>query len=177
MTRRPLTPTEVAEAQSVFQNSLETRRVHVVEGAAWTNWIARFAAWLKREPPPRLANAVGLANQVFFPHVLRTSAEDLAAGYFVDMAWLIHELTHAWQFQHTGLSYIPRALVLHLTKGKELYDYGGADGLRKALKTGVGWEDFNPEQQGDIARHYYIEQKRGRDTSAWDPYIGEMRRS
>jgi len=177
MNRRPLSPTEVAAAQSVFQNSLQTSRVHVVEGAAWTNWLARFGAWLKREPPPRLANAVGLPNNVFFPHVLRTKPADLAAGYFVDMAWLIHELTHAWQFQHTGLRYLTRALVLQVKQGKGIYGYGGADGLRKAVGAGKRWSDFNPEQQGDIARDYYLERKRGRDTSAWDPYIGEMRRS
>jgi hypothetical protein len=149
----------------------------VVEGAAWTNWLARFAAWLKREPPPRLANAVGLANRVFFPQAIRTRPEDLAAGYLVDMAWLIHELTHAWQFQHSGLAYVFRALVLHLRYGKELYDYGGADGLRKSKRVGKKWRDFNPEQQGDIARHYYIEKKRGRDTGPWEPFLEELRQS
>ena len=177
MTVRRLSSLERTEARLVFLETLAMDRVWVTEGAAWTNWIARFAAWLKREPPPQLANAVGLGNGVFFPHPLRTSGEDLASGYVVDMAWLIHELTHAWQYQHGGWGYAFRAMLLHLTRGNDLYDYGGAEGLRKAKEAGGSWADFNPEQQGDISRYFYIEKKRGRDTSAWEPFVEEMRQS
>lgn len=175
MSSRKLSETEITEARLVFADSLAYRRVRVVEGAAWTNWLARFANWLKRKPPPQLANAVGLGNFVFFPHPVRTSPRDLQEGYLVDMAWLIHELTHAWQFQHIGPIYALTAIVLHLRPNAQPYDYGGADGLRQAKRSGKMWKDFNPEQQGDIARHYYFEQRRGRDTGPWDPFVKEMR--
>jgi hypothetical protein len=91
------------------------------------------------------------------------------------MAWLIHELTHAWQHQHGGWRSVIAALKIHLTIGLQGYDYGGPGGLRKARGGGKALKDFNPEQQGDIARHFYVELKRGRDTSAWMPYVEELR--
>jgi hypothetical protein len=174
MRARRLTEFEVEQARLVFAENLDYARVRVVEQAGWTNSLARFAAWIKREPPPQMANAVGLGRHVFFPQRLRTSPEDVAEGYLVDIAWLMHELTHAWQFQHSGWAYVPAALRIHLTIGLRGYDYGGADGLRKASAGGKALKDFNPEQQGDIARHFYVELKRRRDTSAWDPFVRQL---
>jgi hypothetical protein len=66
---------------------------------------------------------------------------------------LIHELTHIWQYEEGGLVYIPEAIGAQRSAG---YDYFGIAGLRAALNQGLDFSDFNREQQGDIARDYYI---------------------
>jgi hypothetical protein len=35
--------------------------------------------------------------------------------------------------------------------------------------------DFNPEQQADIARDYYLRRKLGSPTAAWEPFVAELR--
>lgn len=67
------------------------------------------------------------------------------------MNWLIHELTHAWQYQHIGIRYLFKAILGHIRLGPKVYEYGGEKGLREAVADGVEFTSFNPEQQGDIA--------------------------
>lgn len=173
--RRRLTTVEVDEAQLVFGNNLPYARVRVAEGVLWPNWVARFGSWISRSPPPTTPNAVTLGNTPYFPTVLRTGAEDLDAGFLDDMAWLIHELTHVWQFHKSGPRYILDALRAHSNAGGRIYDYGGRAGLQEAISLGQGLSDFNPEQQGEITRHYYIRFKLSAETGPWEPFIAEVR--
>ena len=175
--RRSLTALEAAEAHRVFGSGLAYDRVHVVEGARWTNGLARLGALLQGEPPLQGDNGVGLGNRLYFPPALRTEAADLAAGRFEDMAWLIHELTHCWQFQRFGSRYIFEALHSQLVLGRRVYDFGGNEGLKEAEKNGRHLADFNREQQGDIARGYYVRLRRELDVSAWEPFICDFRRT
>jgi hypothetical protein len=55
--------------------------------------------------------------------------------------------------------------------GSAAYAYGWESGLTAALARGDRLEDFNPEQQAEIARHYYYRLKKGLDVSAWKPWI------
>ncbi len=175
MPRRRLTPSEVREGQLIFAQALPYARVWVHESAHWPNWLARLGNLLSGSPPPVANNSVTIGYSVYFPVQLHTSDVDLEARVFGDMAWLIHELTHVWQYQHSGPNYLTKALGVQLTKGPKAYDYGGLKGLDKASTEHRSLNDFNPEQQGDIARDYYVRLKLGLDRQAWEPFVAELR--
>ena len=85
------------------------------------------------------------------------------------MPWLIHELTHVWQYQR-GASLgglIIDAIDAH-------YDYEGEDGLRKAWNRGSAFDDFTYEQQADILSDYYTHLGR-KDLSAYEGFVDQVR--
>jgi len=171
--RRSLSSHEGNEARLVFGASIAYERVAIIEDVAWPNWVGRIGAWLSRTEAPK-NNAVTLGNRLYFPKHLLTDSPADPTGSLNDMAWLIHELTHTWQYQHFGLTYLPQVLWAHLRNGSETYNYGFEQGLKKALVSGDQLENFNREQQGEIARHYYYRLKQGHDISAWLPFISEF---
>jgi hypothetical protein len=90
------------------------------------------------------------------------------------MAWLMHELTHAWQYQHDGIRYLLEALM------HPIYQYAPAgqtqdEALKGFSKSGKVFRDFTREQQGDIVRDYYYYLTQNADVSAWEPYLKELR--
>ncbi len=176
MHRRSLSSYESIEAQLVFGDSIAYERVTIIEEVAWPNWVGRLGSWLSRTEAPR-NNAVALGNKLYFPKRLLTDNSADPAGSLNDMAWLIHELTHVWQYQHFGLAYLPQAMWAYFRDRSETYNYGFEPGLRKALTRGGHLENFNREQQGEIARHYYYRLKEGKDVSAWRPFIAEFQSS
>jgi hypothetical protein len=89
------------------------------------------------------------------------------------MRWLIHELTHAWQFQQMGWIYLLRAMLAQLTSRP--YDYEGESGLRMTRDGGGTILSFNPEQQGAIVSDYYVRLKTGAGVAAWQPFIDDIR--
>lgn len=171
---RKLKPHEQAEARQVFGAALDYDRLRVSEGRYFPNFIADVGALL-RGAKRRVDNAVTLGDTSFFPRELRAEA-----GNEDDMAWLIHELTHQWQFQRFGWRYLWEALQVQLNLGPAGYTYTDAkhgrpqDALRAAFAANKRFADFNREQQGDIARDYYRALKRGEDLGAWDPFFAEM---
>ena len=173
---RPLYDWEIAEARTVFGDRLQYERVRVHECATWTDLIDRIGRRLKRLPPPGLDehNSITLGNTCFFP-VQRPEALTPPDDPF-GMGWLIHELTHAWQFQQMGWFYLLRALTAQFRERDKAYDFGDAEGLRAARRDKWTLFDFNPEQQGDIAKTYYIRVRSGQDVSAWLPYIGDIQK-
>ena len=55
---------------------------------------------------------------------------------------LVHESAHVWQHQNGGTDYMSEALVAqHIGDG---YDF------EKGLDAGKGWDELNPEQQGEF---------------------------
>jgi hypothetical protein len=174
MPRRRLRPAEVREAETVFGASLAYGDVWVHEQAVWPNTLAKVAAMLSGRQPPPAGNSVTLGNSIYFPHPLRTGDSDLEARIFGDMAWLLHELTHVWQYHHGGLGYIASAAWKHVRLGPSAYDYGGGQGLVKAAAKRASFNDFNPEQQGDIVRDFYLRRKMGLDTTSWQPFMAEL---
>jgi hypothetical protein len=167
---RALTMMEIDEARLVFGNSMGYTKIKLVEDARWPDLLARIAAWIGGGPTPT-HNAVTLGNRLYFPVTLRTSPDDTGDISLPDMAWLIHEITHAWQYQHRGWSYFWQAIRAQIQLGIHSYDYGWEQGLYEALTRGESLHDFNPEQQGEIARHYYYRLKQSLDTQAWDPFV------
>jgi hypothetical protein len=89
----------------------------------------------------------------------------------------VHELTHAWQYQKMGWTYIIKALKAQFRDKELAYDFGGEDGLRKSMQKNMAFVKFNPEQQGNITQAYYVRLRAGNDTSAWEPYIDQIHKS
>jgi len=97
-----------------------------------------------------------------------------------DMSWLIHELTHVWQYERMGAIYMAKAIHAQDNAG---YDYGGVEALEE--NAGEGMLAFNLEQQGDIIRDYYnirngLNPRWGSGTTAdlptYEIYVNQVRR-
>jgi len=170
MPSRALSIVEVDEARLVFADSLDVTRIVIHEQVRWPDWISRLGASFHGEAPPS-HNAVTLGNHLYFPVELATDPAVDPEAALVQIAWMIHELTHSWQHQHVGIGYFFRALWVQLKQGSAAYAYGWERGLQDALARGDTLGDFNPEQQAEIARHYYYRLKHGLDITAWRPWI------
>ncbi len=100
-------------------------------------------------------NAITLGFGCYFPvgfPIEQTGPKDRE---FYKTGWLIHELTHCWQFQKMGIRYLFLALKAQFGLGENVYDFGGAANL--VAKRQQGWKifDFNLEQQGNITAAYF----------------------
>lgn len=172
---RPLRDWEVAHARLVFGDSLDYHSVVVHEGVFWTDTVSRLDRWVRHIPPPPAytPNAITIANHCFFPIILPHN--ELESDHWrYSFGWLIHELTHVWQYQNEGWSYLIGALAAHLTLGTRAYDFGGAAGLALANARGRSLSSFNPEQQGAILQTYCDRRRDAGDVSDWLPYVNEL---
>lgn len=151
---QPLTDPQVAAGRRVYGETIPWRQVRMYRGS----WVARVASRRAKQPI-----AVVTMRVVHVPPEFDTSSTR-------GLAWLIHELMHVWQGQHTGPSCMARALVGQLTRG---YDYGGEQALR--AKADQGLAAFNPEQQADIMRDYYRRLVAAGDLTPFRPYVDEVR--
>jgi hypothetical protein len=127
---RKLTPTEIAEAKKVFGNNLNYNQIQVDENSLF--------AWMGSKFNKINHLGVVVFNSINFNCKLNCNC------YNHDMGWMIHELTHILQFNKVGSAYIFYALYAQHTSG-----YYVGDVTNKKL------EDFNFEQQAEIARFYY----------------------
>ena len=146
MPTRALHPHELLEVQQVFGAGLDTARVVISEGDALPNWVGRSGAFLKRQDAPE-ENAITVGNTSYFPRALSSDVRDLA--------WLMHELTHQWQYQHLGIRYLLEALraptYVYADVG-EPHDVA----LKRLWNENKRFSDFSREQQGDIVRDYFL---------------------
>lgn len=143
--KRPLDPQERDAATKVFGPSLNCDRVRLATSA-----IIGFGS-----------NARALPGAIYFP------PKALTGDY---LPWLMHELTHSWQYQH-GVSMFETIW----NAIRRDYDYGDEAGLLAASAAGRRFGEFNTEEQGDIVRDYYCAMRAGRSTAAFDPFIAELR--
>ncbi len=166
---RHLEAHEIREAQKVFGDKFNYEDIRIFEGHELPNFLDDIGNIIKKMPKrdERTKNAITLGNWILFGRTLETERSH-------DMGWMIHELTHAWQFQTMGWDYLFQALHAQKKLGAKAYDFGGEKGLKSRRKRGASFKDFNMEQQGDIAKKYYQRLVEGGDTSAWDQYIQEM---
>jgi type VI secretion system secreted protein VgrG len=172
---RPLYDWEIKEAREVFADSLNYDRVRVHECAGWPDAIHVLGHRLQGRPiNPDEHNAITLGYHCYFP--ISMPRELTPVGNPFGMIWLIHELTHAWQYQHIGWSYLAKAFRVQITLGEAGYQYGDEAGLVAARQNNLPFSSFNPEQQGNITRDYYIRQRTGQDASAWSPYIDTVQK-
>jgi hypothetical protein len=177
---RNLYPWEIAAARQVFGDHLAYDRVRIHEGATWTNWINSIGRWLKRLPPADRStnNALTLAHHCYFPVPLPAAlpvpgdAQDYAVG------WLIHELTHAWQYERLGWIYLLRALSAQFQLGDAAYNLPSPAEL--LAKRAAGWTllQLNGEAEAVLTAQYYYalrdpaaNQER---LAAFAPYVADL---
>lgn len=180
---RPLRDWEIAEAKLVFRDTLDYASVRVHEGTSWPDAANQLGIWLKRiSPPPTYTpNAITIGNHCYFPANLPETQAEWSQWKYT-FGWLIHELTHVWQFQHQGWGYLYRALAAQFRLGTHAYDFGGAVNLIKVSQDGKTLSFFNPEQQGKIAQTFYdclrgnCDETTDRNVAAWLPFINELQR-
>ncbi|MFC1878447.1 hypothetical protein ACFLZW_00900 [Chloroflexota bacterium] len=171
---RPLYAWEIQEARIVFADGLRYQQVRIHENVKWPNRINRIGMFLKRMPYVEVNNAITLGNHIHFPIQILKEKAPVGHPEHYKLDWLIHELTHAWQYQHLGWKYLWMAINAQIREGKNAYDFGGVKGLKERYNKGLKLSDYNLEQQGDIARSYYLAICHGKDTSPWLPFITEL---
>jgi hypothetical protein len=171
---RSLCAWEILEARRVFGNGLRYEVIRIHEGAQWPCALHRLHAKLKGLPTKDVLNAITLGNHLYFPIHLPTTQLPVDNANFYLIPWLIHELTHVWQYQQMGWRYLFKALGVQARLGSKAYAFGGEAGLLEALLQGKSLADFNLEQQGDIAREYYRRLARGSDVSAYLPFVSRF---
>ena len=158
---RMLTPSEIHEAIRVFDNSIPYEQVRVVERSTLAQGIAALSGQV------HLPQGQRLAVTVF--HTLHFSTA-LQPGN-ADMPWMIHELTHVWQYCQWGPRYMTDALQAQSRYGPDAYDFSAG------VASGWAWEAFNPEQQAEIARAYYEALQAGTGAEVYQPYIAVLQRA
>lgn len=159
---RPMTETEIAFAESIHGDALDTSKVRIVEGAPTRAVTFRRPArprttCRERILPPITDQvvtskpaAVALFNRVLFDK--DWYLDDYLPDYpdqigLVAAMLFAHELTHVWQWQNrarTGYSPLRAA-----------FEHGGArDPYLFDLETEPEFSDFGFEQQGSIMEEY-----------------------
>ena len=151
---RPLTVNEIKTASAVLgEDALDYKRVRLAQGG-----ILSYAF--------RLNN-----NRAFSTwHTI-----NMPFDADKDLPLLVHELTHTFQFERVGTVYIGQALLEQKKHGRAAYHYGGEEGLRTACAAGKAYRDYNREQQGQITQDYCERLHAGKDTSAYAPFIAQLR--
>lgn len=152
-TNRSMTEWEIAQARRVFGNAINYSDVTMSEGSLSAK-IGAVGGY---------ARTVG--NTIFFP-----------AGKSREMSFIVHELTHVWQYQTTGWTYVPKALWAQMTEGYSYSENGKSpeQSLRDSRAAGKTLFDYNKEQQGDILSDYYRRLQMSADTSAWQPFVDDI---
>ncbi|HEX6828059.1 MAG TPA: DUF4157 domain-containing protein, partial [Burkholderiales bacterium] len=150
----PLTSAERAAAQSVLgPSAIRWDQVRVAESGILS------AVFALNE---------GRAFATF--HTINLPSE--GAHGRANLAIVVHELTHVYQYERTGRLYLGQAIHAQATI---CYGYNGADGLREARAAGRHYRDFNREQQAQIAQDYYELLQSGGDRTEYEPFIAELR--
>ena len=168
---------EITEARYVFADQLDYYSVRIHEYSKWPNYIDRFSNFLRRAERSNTHNAITLGNHCFFPIELPRNPTSISDSEYYKICWLIHELTHVWQYQKLGWKYLYMALRDQIRLGRKAYDFGGEKGLHAYHKKGVKLKELNLEQQGDLTRTYYERICTGEDVTAWSPYISEIQKT
>lgn len=166
---------EIQEARRVFGDRVPYARVRIHENARWTDAVDRFGRWLKRmKPLEHSHNALTLGYHVFFPVMLPETRPRVGDATDYMPGWLIHELTHVWQYERVGWGYLARALKAQFRLGAAAYDIGGIENLLKRRESGWTLHSFNMEQEGAIVQSYYDRMRRGQDVTALIPFIEDI---
>lgn len=175
--KRRLYAWEIEEARRVFGNQLNYDRIWIHEHSWLPIWIEQAARFLRPDHSSGEPIAITIGYHCLFPERLLIERVNPSYPEHYKIAWLIHELTHVWQYQRIGWNYLIKALILQLSEGISAYYYGGASGLMRAFESGKNLADFNLEQQGEISRAYYNRLVRNHDISAWQPFIEELKKA
>jgi hypothetical protein len=157
METRPLTAVEIEAVSFVLgQGAIRYREVRIAEGGILPRIFARnkgraFCTW----------------HTIHLPREGDHSNNDLSL--------IVHESTHVYQYEQLGSAYIGEALLAQRRLGRDAYRYGGADGLREALREDTPLAAYNREAQAQIVQDYYRRHVAGEDVSAYLPFIIALR--
>jgi hypothetical protein len=186
-----------AKAGAVWLGTLLSRVFDVLGGPELTEFILSLIA----NATPLTETEKAAAQSVLGPDAIRWDEVRIAEGGLLDiifklnggrafatfhtinlpstgahgrtnLAIVVHELTHVYQFERVGSLYLGQAIHAQATIG---YGYGGADGLRRDRASGKHYRDYNREQQAQIAQDYYELLVNRGDTTEYDPFIAELR--
>lgn len=127
MKLRALTAGERALAQSVFGGALDTGKLRLLIGAPTGGW------------------AMVLWRLMLFP----VGCPDFSGEPVERQAWFVHELTHAWQFQHR-----PLGTVMSWAATASRGGYIGGRGYRYPMPP--DWKSLNLEQQARLVEHIFL---------------------
>ncbi len=176
---RNLMDWEKEQITSIFLSSLNIDKVRVCEGYSWPDFANRLGRFVRRQQPPGPGehNSITLGNHCYFPVLLQATIPPPGDWDISNMQWLVHELTHAWQYQHTGAGYLFRALWAQFRYKDAAYEYGGPDGLGAHRLEGGTLFSFNPEAQATIVEDYYWRKRSNEDVSAYLPYIEDLQKA
>jgi hypothetical protein len=174
---RKLYDWEVEEFRPLFGNTLKYTSIRIHELTPWPDKMDRLGRKLKGMPPPSANshNAITLGNHCYFPIQLPEILVPLNHPDSYKLDWLVHELTHCWQFQNIGWKYLGKALLAQFREKENVYEYGGADGLIRSRQKGINFNQLNPEQQGNLVQAYYLRKRKGQDVIPWEPYIDDLK--
>ena len=153
----PLTPTERAMMMDVLgPEAMRYGEIRVAEGGLMDWVFARngnlaFTTW----------------RTVNFPRNGRHTRANLAI--------LVHELTHVYQYEKVGSRYLGEAIYVLIKTKRACYDYGKTAGLCQATAVGKRYKEYNREQQAQIVQDYFSCRQHGQDVSAYEPFMTEVR--
>ena len=173
---RKLYDWEIEQISPIFLGSLSYGKVRVCEGYGWPDFANRLGRFFRHQPPPGPDehNSITLGNHCYFPVLLPETLPLPGEWDFYNVDWLVHELTHTWQYQHTGIRYLFRALWAQFRLKDAAYEFGGPDGLAACRLEGGTLFSFNPEGQASIVEDYYRRKRQNKDVSAYLPFIGDL---
>lgn len=167
-TWREMTDDEIADARTVFADTIDYSTVRLSTEGAANSIVFGVQDWVTGEPDSR----------AFVTNTLINFDPDDGG---ITRHTLIHELTHVWQFTHTGPEYLLQAVGAQVVG--DGYNYGYTedtaavtvdidhDGNTAALDAGRGagldggaaldaaggnFDAFNREQQGQIMMHFFV---------------------
>ncbi|MFC1702997.1 DUF4157 domain-containing protein [Patescibacteria group bacterium] len=135
---RVLSEDEIIVARSVFAESVDIERVRIKSGGPLT-W---FGA------------GVTIGNVISFPKKKYDGSDRV-------QPWLVHELTHVWQYQHHGLGYIPRSVWEQMTQ---------EDAYAVQYDAGKSFLEYDIEEQAVIVADNFVQ-----ENQRYAPYILELR--
>jgi hypothetical protein len=151
---RSMTEWEIRQARRVFGDAIDYTKVEIRDGSIEGKLVSVGGY------------ARTLGNTIHFPD-----------GGSREMAFMVHELTHVWQYQKTGWTYAPKCIWAQVSEGYSYSSEGKSpdESLKDARSAGKKLTDFNMEQQGDILSHYYRRLQSGGDVSAYQPFVNDVR--
>jgi hypothetical protein len=174
---RPLSETEKIEARKVFGNSINLEEVSISEDDAQNDIIFGVQDFFNQLFAGNFSHLTdNIDSRAFVTGNLINFDKDDPFGFDK----LIHELTHVWQNQHVGPVYLAHAVESQMLGAGYNYGYtnvkNGDGGETELQASGGNLGNFNPEQQGQIAMHYYV--RRYQDNlpyTDWEPYIVSLK--
>ncbi|MDQ2764520.1 MAG: hypothetical protein M3Y22_13900, partial [Pseudomonadota bacterium] len=125
---RPLTNPEIAEAKTVFSDTINCKKIVIADALGYNNRAFTF---------------IGAADI----YTLFMGPSVFAAMRAADWHTFIHEMTHVWQGQNHFISsgYMLNSVVSQAIEGNTAYDY----------TPGQMWGEYNVEQQAHLVEDWY----------------------